>query len=104
MFFLRKMKMKRLLIATFLILAAALTQDAQAQEIKREPRVIKVLDLGSVVRNSCNQIKTCTQQTLGGIELILRAPFTRSPDRLPLFKEYRYYKPIYVPGRWERVK
>tara|TARA_Y100001938_G_scaffold4428_1_gene5580 strand:- start:1 stop:315 length:315 start_codon:yes stop_codon:yes gene_type:complete len=104
MFFLRKIKMKKLLIVAFLVLTFALAQNAQAQETKRQPQVVKVLDLGSVVRNSCNQIKTCTQQTLGGIELILRAPFTRSPDRLPLFREYRYYKPIYVPGRWERVK
>jgi len=113
--FFKKNKMKTLLIAGMLMMGLLFTQDACAQDygrhfsskspikIYRKSETIKVLDLGNVVKNSLRQVQSCAEQTIGGIEIILRAPFTPHPKRLPVLKEYRYYRPLYIPRQWERI-
>ena len=105
--------MRTLLIVGMLMVSCLLTQDAVAQgngvhrqsvKIHRKAEPVKVFSLGNVVRNSFQSVKLCTEQTVDGVVMILRAPFVRPPEQLPLFKEYRYYRPLYVPSRWERVR
>jgi hypothetical protein len=98
--------MKTLLITGLFMMGLLWTQDADAQEhvkIQRKSEVVNVFDFGNAVRNSFQHLKFCTEQTVSGVGMILCAPFTRHPERLPLFKKYRYYEPLYIPGRWEKL-
>ncbi len=105
--------MRILLIAGALMTGVLLTQDAVAQgyglhrqsvKIHRRAEFVKVFSLGNTVRNSFQNVKFGTGQAVDGVIMILHAPFVRHPEQLPLFKKYRYYRPLYVPSRWERVR
>ena len=107
--------MKTLLIAGMLMVGLLFTQNVNAQDcgrhfpnkspnrIHRQAETVKMFDVGNAVKNSLQRTKFCVEQTVDGVVMILRAPFTVHPERLPLFREYRYYRPLYIPSRWERV-
>ena len=76
---------------------------SRLSEFTERLRLSRCWILGNVVKNSFRQVQSCAEQTIGGIEIILRAPFSPPPKRLPMLREYRYYRPLYILGQWERI-
>mgnify|MGYP003114373171 CR=1 FL=1 len=98
--------MNKILITAFLLCVLwTIPADANAQEkvVKQEHVTFKCIDLRNVVKNTGRHIVSSTQKAVDGIGILLSAPFTKDYNRSPIWHKYRYQKPIYIPGKWEKI-